>query len=70
MVTDRLWCDYICHFNGMKQRVVRVTPDLEYQAKILEATRTLEQCILSNIELYHTNTADFCTAEFIEEIDE
>lgn len=66
LVTDREWCDFISHYNGMHQRIVRVTPNLELHDKIKEACRNLEECIKENRALYIANTEGMPKADFVE----
>lgn len=56
LLTGRKWCDFISHYNGMHQRIVRVYPDLEIHELIKTATKNLEECININLRKYHENT--------------
>lgn len=64
LVTRRKWCDYIGHFNGMHQRIVRIEPDLDIHEKILEAAKNLEECIKINMELYEENSNGMPLAKY------
>ena len=66
LITGRKWCDYIAYYNGMKPRIVRVLPDEDIFELIYDAVINLEECILSNIELYKQNTANMASVDFIE----
>jgi len=64
LVTGRKWCDYISHFNGLHQRIVRVYPDFELHELITDATKNLEECININLKLYAQNTQYMPKAKF------
>ena len=66
LVTGRKWCDYVAHYNGMHQRIVRIYPDAELHEKIIEAAKTLEDCICLNIEKYNENTSHLIKTKRIE----
>lgn len=66
LVTGCEWIDYVAHFNGMHQRIVRIEPDLELHEKIKDAAKILEEQIRSNIINYHLHTQDMPQADFIE----
>jgi len=64
MITGRKWCDYIGHFNGMRQRIVRLYPDKEIHEKIMEAALNLEECIKINLERYYENSINMPKAKY------
>ena len=66
LVTGREWCDYIAHYNGMNQRIVRVLSDSRIQEKILLAAKNLEECIEINTALYHENSQGMPKSNYIE----
>jgi len=66
LVTGRKWCDYISHFNGMKQGITRIYADDKLQALIVEAVGKFEFRVLECMDLYEENTANMPMAKFIE----
>jgi len=66
LVTGRKWCDFITHFNGMKQNIGRLHADEDMHDLIIEATSIFETRVLECIDSYNTNTENMPMAEFIE----
>jgi len=52
LVSERQWCDYISYSAGMPMLTLRVYPDAEIQAAILQAAEEFEEKIKANIKLY------------------
>lgn len=46
LVSERQWCDYVSFSAGLPMAVIRVFPDAEIQAKIVEAARGFEERLL------------------------
>lgn len=68
LVTGRKWCDFVSHYNGMPQRVVRVFPDLELHEKIKESCLVLEQNIKRNLDVYLEKTKHMNCARYEEAV--
>lgn len=66
LVTGRSWCDYVAYHNGLPMRVVRILPDTEIHALILEAVKNLYVCINANGSEYELLTEDMQKTQFIE----
>ena len=64
LVTKRKWCDFISHYNGMHQRIVRIYPDLQFHELIQKAALNLEGCIEKNIKIYNEYTNGMPKAKY------
>lgn len=52
LVTKRKWCDYITYCGGFDMATVRIFPDLEIQAAIINASTLFEEKVREKMALY------------------
>lgn len=56
LVTGRKWLDFLSYSGGLPMAVIRVEPDAEMQAAIIDAARTFESQVAAVIAKFHANT--------------
>lgn len=54
LVTDRQWCDFISYSGGLPMITIRVRPDRNYQAAILDAVIAAEEQIQEIVTRYQS----------------
>ncbi len=57
LVTGRKWLDFVSYSGGLPMAVIRVEPDAEMHAAIIEASRSFEAQVAAQINDYHANVA-------------
>lgn len=70
MVTGRTWCDYISYAGGMRLYTIRVEPDPQWQAAILDVLHLFEAFALQLIHTYETATAGMPDTEYVDPFQE
>ncbi len=60
LVTGRDWLDFVSYSGGLPMAVIRVEPDPEIHAAIIEAARSFEAQVAAQINDYHANVARCC----------
>lgn len=58
LIGERAWIDYVSYCAGMPMVVMKVTPDLELQNKILDVLKKAEDEIQTLIRLYKSRIED------------
>lgn len=68
LVTGRAWLDFISYSGGLPMVTIRVEPDPEIQAAIIEAATAFERRVADEIADYHANVARLRTVPTIRKI--
>lgn len=53
LVSGRRWCDFISYSGGLDMLTLRIYPDLEVQAAIIEASAAFEKRLTAQMGRYH-----------------